>query len=143
MSHRFFSSFSFGHKINPTLVSAIALLAISMLFVSSALAESGTPATYSLTASSNGLGSISPAGAVAVSEGERASFIFNAEANCHIADIIVDGNSVGPIDALSFENITASHTVQALFEADAGVVNAAADENGTIVAEGKTPADIL
>lgn len=143
MNHRFSSFFSFGPKFKLALVSAIALLVFSPLFVSSALAESGTPATYSLTASSNGQGSISPAGDIAVLEGERASFVFNAETNYHVADIIVDGNSVGPIDALSFENIDASHTVQAVFEADADVMNASTDENGTIVAEGKAAADLL
>jgi len=122
-------------------VSAIALLVVSSLFVSFALAESGTPATYSLTTSSNGQGSISPSGAVTVPEGSRASFIFNAEENSHIADIVVDGKSVGPIVALSFENINASHTIQAVFEDDS--MNASSDESATIVAEGKAAADLL
>jgi hypothetical protein len=113
------------------------------LIVTSALAESGTPATYFLSTSSNGQGSITPSGAVTVLEGARASFIFNAETNCHVADIIVDGNSVGPIDALSFENINASHTIQALFEVDSGSMNATAGENGTTAAEGKATAEML
>ncbi len=143
MSHRFSSIFAFSQKINLLFVSAIALLVFSPLFVSSVLAESGAPATYSLTASSNGQGSISPAGALTVLEGERASFVINAETNYHVADIIVDGNSVGPIDALSFENINASHTVQAVFEIDSNIMDASTDENDTIVAEGKTVADLL
>ena len=143
MNHRFSPIISISKKLNFFSVSAIALLVFSSLFVSFALAESGTPATYSLTTSSNIHGSISPSGAMTVLEGERASFVFNAETNSHISDIIVDGNSVGPIHALSFENINASHTIQAVFEVDSDAMNASTDENDTIVAEGKAAADLL
>jgi hypothetical protein len=143
MVRRFFSNISFGQKCNLVFLSAIALLGYFPLFVSSALAESDTPATYFLSASSNGQGSITPSGAVIVFEGARASFIFNAETNCHVADIIVDGNSVGPIDALSFENINSSHIIQAVFEVDPGSMNASAGEIGTTVAERKATAELL
>ena len=143
MNRRFLSIISVSQKFNLLFVPGVALLLFSSLFVSFALAESGTPATYSLTSSSNGQGSISPSGALTVLEGARASFIFNAETNYHVADIIVDGKSVGPIDALSFENINASHTVQAVFEVDPESMNASTDENGTIVADGEPTGDLL
>jgi hypothetical protein len=143
MNRGFLSTVVSGKKINLIYVSAIALLVFSPLFVSPALAETGTPATYSLTASSSGQGIVSPSGAVIVLEGERASFVFNAQTDCHVADIIVDGKSVGPIDALSFENINSSHTVQAVFEADPDSMNATKDADGTIVAEGKEAKDLL
>lgn len=142
MKRRFLTIFSFGKRANPVLMSAIALLFFSPLVSSLAFAESGMPAAYSLTASSNGQGRIFPSGAITVREGESASFVFNAETDCHIADIIVDGTSVGPIHALSFENITASHTVQAVFEVDSNSMNASTDENDAIVAGNQTIAEL-
>lgn len=143
MNHRFLSIISNIKNNKRISVPVIALLVFCSLVVSFALAEPGTPATFSLTSCSSGQGDISPSGAVTVLEGSRASFVFNADTNSHIADIVVDGKSVGPIVALSFENITASHTIQAVFEADLDSMNASTDEMCTIVAEGKTPADLL
>ena len=109
-------------------LSAIALFILSPILVSSSSAESQMPGTYNLEASSNDKGAIFPSGSVTVQEGMRQSFIFHAAANHHIADVIVDGTSVGPINAFSFENIDGAHTIQAIFEIDSSPITASAGE---------------
>src|SRR5439155_2970915 len=60
-----------------------------------------TPATrtwtiaYTITASAGSNGSISPSGAVTVNSGASQSFTITPAANYHVADVLVDGSSVG------------------------------------------------
>ena len=117
------------------LLSILAVSVILTLSVSPSFAEPAAPAVYALTASTTGQGSISPAGALTVREGERMSFVFNGDAGHSIADIIVDGTSLGPIHAFSFENINASHTIEAVFETDPISVTAASDGDRAVFSE--------
>src|SRR5206468_1069796 len=71
--------------------------------------------TYSLTASAGTGGSISPAGAVTVSCGSDQAFTIIPDACYEIADVLVDGNSVGAVESYTFNNVTATHTIAASF----------------------------
>jgi hypothetical protein len=81
-----------------------------------AQADSAVSDSHTLTATTRGQGAISPAGIVTVSEGAGRSFVFDSDDNHRLVDLIVDGASIGPVDAFSFENISASHTIEAVFE---------------------------
>lgn len=102
--------------------------------------ETAGAGTYSITAAASGQGSISPEGSVSVAEGETQTFTIAADANYHIAGVTVDGTSVGQVGTYTFENVTASHTITALFEIDTFTVTATAGENGSISPEGVTSA---
>lgn len=80
----------------------------------------GTPQTsYTLTASSGGHGSISPAGSVKVSPGGSQTFALAPDAGYHVADLQVDGSSVGGAASYSFSAVTSNHTIAATFAPDA------------------------
>ena len=70
---------------------------------------------YTLTATAGEGGSITPAGAVSVKEGASQTFAIAAQEGYAIADVLVDGQSVGAVDSYTFENVTANHTIAALF----------------------------
>ena len=70
---------------------------------------------YTITASAGEGGSITPAGEVSVKEGASQTFAIAAQEGYAIADVLVDGQSVGAVDSYTFENVTANHTIAALF----------------------------
>lgn len=70
---------------------------------------------YTITATAGEGGSITPAGEVSVKEGASQTFAIAAQEDYAIADVLVDGQSVGAVDSYTFENVTANHTIAALF----------------------------
>jgi hypothetical protein len=71
--------------------------------------------TYTITASAGENGSISPSGSVVVNEGDSQTFTITPDAGYEIADVLVDGNSVGAVPTYTIENVTADHTIHASF----------------------------
>ena len=71
--------------------------------------------TYTITASAGGNGSISPSGVVSVNDGSDQAFTITPYANYHVADVLVDGSSVGVVTSYTFTNVTAAHTIAATF----------------------------
>ena len=70
---------------------------------------------YTITATAGDGGSITPAGEVSVKEGASQTFTITASEGYAIADVLVDGQSVGAVDSYTFENVTANHTIAAVF----------------------------
>ncbi len=79
--------------------------------------EAGTPpvSSYTITASAGAGGAISPNGSVNVDSGNNQTFTISANAGYHIADVLVDGTSVGAVSSYTFNNVTANHTIAASF----------------------------
>jgi hypothetical protein len=71
--------------------------------------------TYTITASAGANGSISPSGAVTVNQGSDKAFTITPDANYAVADVLVDGASVGAVTGYTFTNVTADHTIAASF----------------------------
>ena len=71
--------------------------------------------TYTITASAGSNGAISPKGAVAVKEGGSRQFTITPKAGYAIADVKVDGSSVGAVSRYTFSNVKANHTITASF----------------------------
>ncbi len=72
--------------------------------------------TYTIEASAGTGGSISPSGTVTVNEGDNQSFGITANSGYEIADMLVDGSSVGAVSEYTFTNATSDHTIYASFE---------------------------
>ncbi|MCX5998815.1 MAG: hypothetical protein NTU41_04290 [Chloroflexi bacterium] len=83
--------------------------------------ESSSP-VYTITASAGDHGSISPSGAVAVDSGGTQTFTINPEPGYHVADVLVDGSSVGALTSYTLTNVSADHTVAAAFASDESAV---------------------
>ncbi|MGE5175879.1 MAG: Calx-beta domain-containing protein, partial [Hyphomicrobiales bacterium] len=78
--------------------------------------DAGT--TFTITATAGQGGSITPAGTVTVAAGATQDFTIAADACYHIADVTVDGGSIGVQTSYSFPNVQANHTIGATFTPD-------------------------
>src|SRR5438093_802298 len=92
--------------------------------------------TYTITASAGANGSISPSGAVSVNATDSKIFIIAANTNYHVADVLVDGSSVGAVTTYTFTNVLANHTIAASFAIDTYTITASAGANGSISPSG-------
>ena len=68
-----------------------------------------------ITSSAGEGGSISPAGAVAVAAGGRQTFTITADEGYEIADVLVDGISIGAVSAYTFTDLNENQTITAIF----------------------------
>ncbi len=71
--------------------------------------------THTITSSAGSDGSITPNGANTVNDGSDLSFTITPNSGYGIADVLVDGTSVGAITSYTFTNITTDHTISATF----------------------------
>lgn len=70
---------------------------------------------YAITVTQGAGGRISPS-TVSVAKGSDKTFTITANEGYRIADVLVDGRSVGAVSSYTFENVTAKHTIEARFE---------------------------
>src|SRR5438093_1307802 len=71
---------------------------------------------FTITATAGAGGSISPSGAVSVACGGSQKFGISPSDKCHvIADVKVDGVSVGAVASYTFSDVQANHTIDASF----------------------------
>jgi hypothetical protein len=83
---------------------------------------------WTLTPSAGDGGTIAPTGVVTVDHGSGQTFTITPSDGYHVADVLVDGVSVGAVTSHTFTDVTADHTIQAVFETD--VTFAASDLAG-------------
>jgi len=74
-----------------------------------------TQITYTITATAGPGGSIDPFGEVTVPHGGSQTFTITPNEGYRIADVLVDGSSVGPVSYYTFTNVTSDHTIHATF----------------------------
>ena len=72
--------------------------------------------SYMITASAGPGGSISPNGDIRVVAYRSLTLTVTPEEGYRIADVLVDGKSVGPVSAYTFRNVLAAHRISAVFE---------------------------
>ena len=70
---------------------------------------------YTITATAGKGGSITPNGDVSVKEGASQTFAITADNGYEIADVLVDGNSVGAVETYTFDEVKANHTITVSF----------------------------
>jgi len=86
---------------------------------------------FTITASSGGNGTVSPAGVTTKDYGTSQAYTITPSANYHIVSVLVDGVSQGAISTYTFSNISASHTISATFALDTYTLTVARNGNGT------------
>lgn len=101
-----------------------------------------TPETtvYVISASAGSGGTISPSGSVTVLQGENRRFAVTPGTGYHIADVRIDGSSVGAVSSYTFTGVSSDHSIHATFEvtaADTYAITATAGTGGGIVPSGR------
>lgn len=71
--------------------------------------------TYSITATTGANGTVSPLGATSVASGGSQAYAITANTGYDIADVLVDGVSVGAVGTYTFNNVISAHTISAAF----------------------------
>ncbi len=93
--------------------------------------------TYTISATAGENGSISPEGDVVVAEGENQLFTFTPDEGYRVADVLMDGASVGAMNSYTIGDVMSDHTIEVQFEEiPSYTISAVADENGSISPEG-------
>ena len=98
-------------QINPTVSTPTAQPTLAEVEVYGAVSA----ATFTITASAGPNGTISPSGAVTVPSGGSQTFAITPDPGFHVADVLVDGSSVGAVMSYPFAGVTANHTIAASF----------------------------
>ncbi|KAF0128257.1 MAG: hypothetical protein FD155_3357, partial [Bacteroidetes bacterium] len=92
------------------------------------------PAT--ITSISGDGGTINPSGTIMVYYGESQHFVITANEGYGIANVLVDGVSVGTVGSYTFSNVTANHTIAASFNLLTYTLTASAGTGGSISPQG-------
>ncbi|MEJ2155550.1 MAG: hypothetical protein P8X96_09460, partial [Desulfobacteraceae bacterium] len=103
------------------------------------------PYVYTITATAGANGSVSP-GTATVNSGGSQTFTIAPATSYHVADVVVDGTSVGARSTYTFNNINQDHTISANFAPDAAdpdtyTITATGGANGTISPSGAVSVD--
>ena len=94
--------------------------------------------TYTITATTDANGTITPAGASTINYGSNQVYTIVPNAGYHILDVLVDGISMGPISTYTFANVMENHTIAATFAINTYTITAAINGAGTITPNGTT-----
>ncbi|MDR1345966.1 MAG: T9SS type A sorting domain-containing protein, partial [Bacteroidales bacterium] len=100
-----------------------------------------TAQTYSITATADTNGSISPSGSVSVTGGNSQIFTITPNSGYQISQVLVDGSNVGAVSSYPFSNVTANHTISASFSPLQYTITASADEHSNIYPSGEVIVD--
>ena len=114
-----------GYHIQDVLVDGVSVGAVSSYTFADVAANHTIAATftkdadpvtrYRIEASAGEGGSISPEGIVRVSQGGSQTFTITPDQGYKIEDVLVDGESVGPVSEYTFKNVRAWHTITVTF----------------------------
>jgi hypothetical protein len=97
--------------------------------------------TFVITPIAGTNGSITPNTPQTMNYGANQTFTITANTGYHIADVGVDGGSVGAVSTYTFNNITANHTITAAFAINAFTltVNYAGTGSGNVLLNPSSP----
>src|SRR5204863_6976154 len=123
-------------KVDVLTQSATSSYSFSLVIAHETIEATFAITTHVITVSAGANGSITPAGAVAVNDGDNQSFTITAAAHYHVLDVKVDGVSQGAIASYEFSDVTADHTIEATFEITTHVITASSGPNGSITPAG-------
>ncbi|MHB8136020.1 MAG: InlB B-repeat-containing protein, partial [Anaerolineaceae bacterium] len=130
-----------GYHVADVLVDSVSVGAVTSYTFTNVIANHTIAAsfaidTHTITASAGANGSISPTGAVTVNHGANQVFTITPATGYHVADVLVDGVSVGAVTSYTFNNVIANHTIAASFAINTHTISATAGANGSIAPNG-------
>ena len=89
----------------------------------------GSSYTYhTIRASVNANGSITPSGTISVREGSDQTFTITPDQGYDVADVKIDGKSIGVVRSYTFEKIKGSHTIEVKIDREEVIKQAKAKE---------------
>ncbi|HEX2965079.1 MAG TPA: hypothetical protein VHO84_04815, partial [Syntrophorhabdaceae bacterium] len=109
------------HKISAVRVNGVSVGAVNSYTFSNLTANQTITATfvprvyYTITASAGEGGTISPLGSASVESGTSTTYAIAPKNGYEIADVVVNGVSVGAVTSYTFTNVSANQSIAATF----------------------------
>lgn len=121
-------------KIDGTSLGAVSSYTFADVAESHSISATFTQETFIISSSNDANGNITPLGNVEVGPGDSITFTITPDPDFQIADIKVDGNSVGARVSYTFSDVASSHSIHASFTLFSGshYITPSAGSNGTI-----------
>lgn len=112
-----------GANIDDVTVDGTSVGAVSSYTFSNVTANHTINATfegssYSVSATAGHGGTVTPSGTISVASGETVVFTITADATYHVADVLLDGASVGAVESYTLSNVDREHTLEVVFDKD-------------------------
>jgi len=96
---------------------------------------------YQIQATTNGYGTISPETAI-IDHGQNQTFVMNPLMdNYQVADVLVDGLSLGALNYYTFEYVSEPHTIHVNFEKIIHTIQVVTGRSGTVSPSGNVPVE--
>jgi hypothetical protein len=115
---------------------AMTSYAFSLVMENHTINASFTPDVYSITASADANGSITPSGAVLVNGGATQTFIFTPAPGWTERRVVVDGVYAGSMPSYTFTDVRANHTIVVYFMQILYTITASPGAGGSITPSG-------
>jgi beta-lactamase superfamily II metal-dependent hydrolase len=90
----------------------------------------------SIVASAGAGGGISPSGTTQLTSGGSQTYTITPAIGYQVADVLVDGSTVGAVTSYPFSNVTGDHTIAASFAVQTFTIAASAGTGGSITPSG-------
>jgi hypothetical protein len=132
-----------GYKVSDVKVDGVSVGAVTSYTFSNVTSSRTIAATfeqfayYTITATAGANGTITPSGTVQVAPGGSQSFIISPSLGYAIADVLVDGVSVGPVTTYTFSNLDRSRSISVSFSSVVYKIKASARAAGSITPSGE------
>ena len=105
-----------GVQVDGSPVGAVSSYKFTTVTANHTIAAAFAPISiYTISASVQGSGSISPSGTVSIASGKNLTFTITPAANQKISGVTVNGKSVGAVSSFTFTDVAANHTIAAAF----------------------------
>ena len=135
-----------GYHVEDVAVDGASMGAISLYTFSYVTADHTINASFAIdthiiSSAAGSNGSISPSGNVTVDHNSSQQYAIIPNAGFHIADVLVDGVSIGSVSSYTFNQVTENHSISAVFSVDSHTISASAGNNGSITPTGGVKVD--
>ena len=102
-------------RLTPTDTNYTTLTGEVELYHKSSSGDGWYDSYYTIKATAGTGGSISPSGNVSVREGRDQTFTITPDKGYAVANVKIDGKSIGAVKSYTFENVSSPHTIEAIF----------------------------
>ncbi len=94
--------------------------------------------TYTITATNDTFGAVTPAGISTVNYGDTPTYTITPNTGYHVQDVLVNGTSVGAVTSYLFPSVTTNKTISATFAINTYTITATNDTFGAVTPAGIT-----
>ena len=112
---------------------------VTSVAASTVVTVNALPTTSAITASSGSNGTLSPIGVTNVNSGGNQTYTITPASGYSIADVTVDGGSVGAVPSYNFTAVVAPHSISATFDPIPTTITVTQNDHGTISPGTTTP----